>query len=394
VRGGSIPVLAIACGVTVGNIYLCQPLLAQIGQQFGVAENVASLVAVVTQLGYAFGILLIVPLADVARPAPLVRWLMLLTSGFMAAAAFAPDIKLLLAASVCFAVVTVIPQILIPLATAMVAPENRGRSVAALSTGLVLGILLSRTISGAVAGLTGSWRAPYVLAALMTMGLLFVVPGFLPKAPQQKAPTRYRDLISSLPLLLRHRPLLLSMGISFFVFGGFSALWATLAFHLETPAFGLGPSSVGLFGVLGAPGAMIATNTAGRLSDRYGSTPVNALALFATAMSFAIAATWGQTSIVGLIVAVNLLDFGLQSNQVANQTRIFGIDETIRGRLNTIYIFGMFLGGAVGAFAGGFVWTLAGWPGVCALGGGTTIAAALILATAMIAAPQARDRSH
>ena len=120
VRAGSIPVLAIACGVTVGNIYLCQPLLAQIGQQFGVAENVASLVAVATQLGYAFGILLIVPLADVARPAPLVRWLMLLTSGFLAAAAFASGVQLLLVASVCFAVVTVVPQILIPLATAMV----------------------------------------------------------------------------------------------------------------------------------------------------------------------------------------------------------------------------------------------------------------------------------
>jgi len=394
VPAGSIPVLSIACGVMVGNIYLCQPVLAQMAQQFGIAEKAASLVAVATQVGYALGILLIVPLADVAKPPLLIRSLMALTAIGLAAAALSPNVPVLLVASVCFATVTVIPQILMPLAPTLVAPENRGRSLGALQTGLVLGILLSRTVSGAVAGFSGTWRTPYALAAVLTTILLFIVPHFLPETPKQKAPTRYRDLLASLPSLLRHRLLLLSMGMNFCVFGGFSAFWATLAFHLESPAFALGPTAVGLFGLWGAPGALLAP-VAGRFSDRLGSAPVNAAALCATAMSFAIAGTWGATSIIGLVVAVNLLDFGLQSGQVANQTRIFGIDETIRGRLNTVYMVATFSGGAIGALAGGLAWTLGGWPGLCLLGGGLTITAAIMLATEMLAtariSPQRTD---
>jgi predicted MFS family arabinose efflux permease len=378
----------------VGNIYLCQPVLAQMAQQFGIAEKAASLVAVATQVGYALGILLIVPLADVAKPPLLIRSLMALTAIGLAAAALSPNVPVLLVASVCFATVTVIPQILMPLAPTLVAPENRGRSLGALQTGLVLGILLSRTVSGAVAGFSGTWRTPYALAAVLTTILLFIVPHFLPETPKQKAPTRYRDLLASLPSLLRHRLLLLSMGMNFCVFGGFSAFWATLAFHLESPAFALGPTAVGLFGLWGAPGALLAP-VAGRFSDRLGSAPVNAAALCATAMSFAIAGTWGATSIIGLVVAVNLLDFGLQSGQVANQTRIFGIDETIRGRLNTVYMVATFSGGAIGALAGGLAWTLGGWPGLCLLGGGLTITAAIMLATEMLAtariSPQRTD---
>ncbi len=378
VRAGSIPVLAVACGVMVGNIYLCQPLLAQMAQQFGIAEKAASLVAVATQIGYAFGILLIVPLADMAKPALLVRSLMALAAIGLAAAALSPNVPVLLVASVCFATVTVIPQILIPLAPTLVAPENRGRSVGALHTGLILGILLSRTISGAVAGYSGTWRASYALAAVLTTILFFIVPRFVPEAPKEKAPARYRDLLASLPSLLRHRSLLVSMGMNFCVFGAFSAFWATLAFHLETPAFALGPAAVGLFGLWGAPGALIAP-VAGRFSDRWGTVPVNVAGLCATAMSFAVAGTWGAASIIGLVVAVNLLDFGLQSGQVANQTRIFGIDHTIRGRLNTVYMVATFSGGAIGALAGGLAWTLDGWSGVCLLGGGLAIAAAIML---------------
>ena len=384
VRAGSIPVLSIACGVMVGNIYLCQPLLAQMAQQFGIPEKAASLVAVATQVGYALGILLIVPLADMAKPALLVRALMALTAIGLAAAALSPNVPFLLVASAGFATVTVIPQILMPLAPTLVAPENRGRSLGALQTGLVLGILLSRTVSGAVAGFSGTWRTPYALAAVLTTILLFIVPHFLPEAPKEKAPTRYRDLLASLPSLLRHRPLLLSMGMNFCVFGAFSAFWATLAFHLETPIFALGPMAVGLFGLWGAPGALIAP-VAGRFSDRWGSAPVNVAALCAMALSFAIAGTWGATAIIGLVVAVNFLDFGLQSGQVANQTRIFGIGEAIRGRLNTIYMAATFSGGALGALAGALAWTLGGWSGVCLLGGGMTVTAAAMLTTDMLA---------
>ncbi|QXZ80101.1 MFS transporter [Rhizobium sp. L51/94] len=361
---GTIPLMAAACGVMVGNIYLCQPLLGQIAVSFGVPEHVSSLVAVATQVGYAFGILLLVPLADIAEPRRLLRWLMALTAIGLLGAALAPGIGVLIGASACLALVTVVPQVLIPLATSLVPAEKRGRVVGTMTTGLVMGILLSRTVSGLVAGYTDSWRASYGLAAVLTLILFFFVPAFMPQRPQMMQKMSYGKLLASLVPLLKHRPLLLSMGMNFLAFGAFSAFWATLAFHLASPAFGLGAAAAGLFGLWGAPGALMAP-IGGRLADRWGSSRVNALAFCALLASFAIAATLGTTHLLALVVAVNLLDFGLQSGQIANQTRIFAIGHEIRGRLNTMYMVSTFSGGALGAFAGGMAWTLAGWIGVC-----------------------------
>ncbi|MDB4888914.1 MAG: major facilitator superfamily 1 [Gemmatimonadetes bacterium] len=384
VRRGTIPMLALACGVMVGNIYLCQPLLAQMAREFGVPERIASFVAVATQIGYACGILFVVPLGDIARPQVLVRWLMALTALGLFAAAASPVLPMLIVASLVLASTTVVAQVLMPLAPSLTYPQHRGRTIAALSTGLLLGILLSRTMSGAVAEFAGTWRASYIVAGALTTVLFFVVPSFLPAQSPHGNTARYFELLASLPSLLRHRPLLLSMGMNFCVFGAFTALWGTLAFHLATPRFGLGPAAAGLFGLWGAPGAMLAP-VAGRLSDRWGSAPVNAIGLMSAALSFVIAGTWGATSVLGLAVAVNFLDFGVQSGQMANQRRIFGIGETIRARLNTLYMVTTFAGGALGALAGGYAWTLAGWRGVCVLGGGLVIVAAIILAVTAFA---------
>jgi len=379
VRAGTVPVLALGCGVMVGNIYLCQPLLAQIAQSFGVHERVSGFVAAATQVGYALGILFVVPLADRAAPAKLVRWLLVLTTLGLVGAAVSPGIPLLITASLALAAVTVVPQILIPLAPTLAPPEHRGRIVGSLATGLVLGILLSRTLSGAIAQLTGSWRASYAFAALLTALLCLILPRFVPDRGPNKQHTSYLSLMNSLPPMLRHKPLLLSMGINFLVFATFSAIWATLAFHLAAQPFGMGPAAAGLFGLWGAPGALLAP-TAGRLSDRWGSAPVNALAMVSVALALLVAGTFGSTHILWLVVAVNLLDFGMQSGQVANQTRIFGLGDAIRGRLNTLYMVATFLGGALGALAGAVAWTHYGWHGVCILGGCMLAGSAFILA--------------
>jgi predicted MFS family arabinose efflux permease len=379
VRRGTIPVMAIACGVMVGNIYLCQPLLGAIAKDFGGPENVASLVAVMTQVGYALGILLLVPLSDMAEPRSLVRWMSALAAAGLFMASLSPAISVLLTASIFLAFVTVVPQVLIPLATSLVAPERRGRAVGSLATGLILGILLSRTISGLVAGYSGSWRASYGLAAVLSVAVFFLVPAFMPRKAEHAASIGYFKLLASLPALLKHRDLVLSMAMNFLVFGAFSALWATMAFHLATPEFGLGPAAAGLFGLWGAPGALLAP-MAGRLSDRWGPARVNILGFASVMICFIIAITVGAHSLIALVVVVNLLDFGLQSGQVANQTRIFAIAPEIRGRLNTLYMVSTFSGGAIGALVGGYVWSSAGWTGVCLLGAAATCIAALILA--------------
>ncbi len=377
-RRGTIPVMTLACGVMIANIYVCQPLLDEMARGFGVAEHSAGLVAVAAQVGYALGILFVVPLADVAEPRRLVRWLMAVAALGLFGAAAAPGLAALVLASLVVAAATVVPQILIPLATGLAPPERRGRVIGALQTGLILGILLSRTLSGAVATYAGTWRASYLVAGVLTAALFLLLPSFMPARPAQQAPG-YGALLRSLPPLLVLRPMRVSAALGFCVFGAFSAFWATLAFHLASPAFGLGAAATGLFGLWGAPGAILAP-LGGRLADRIGADKVNMLALACAGLSFVFAGFGGRTSLLALVAAVNLLDFGLQSGQIANQARVFALGDDIRARLNTVYMVGVFAGGAAGSLAGTLAWSFAGWPGVCAFAAALVAVGALYLA--------------
>lgn len=383
---GALAVMSAGCGITVGNVYFAQPLLHQISVTLGVPEQVAGYVAVAAQVGYALGILLILPLADAVDPRRLVRVLLLLTALSLAGAASSPGIWSLVAASFAVAATTVVPQVLIPVASGLVPPERRGRVIGTLQTGLVLGILLSRTVSGSLAEVTGSWRAPYVLAAGLTTGLAVVLPRLVPERTAVPHRPCYLQLLGSLLPLLTLGPLRLSMALGFCVFAAFSAFWATLSFHLGGPAFGLGPASAGLFGLYGALGAILAP-MAGRLSDRVGTLVINAAALACVLVSFVLSGWLGASSLVALVVAVNLLDFGLQSGQVANQARIFALGDAIRGRLNTLYMVATFGGGAVGSLAGSLAFEHAGWTGVCCVSLALVCAGALVLFLSKRAVP-------
>lgn len=376
--------MAAASGITVSNLYLYQPLLPEIARDLGAPEHLTALVPFATQLGYGLGVLLIVPLVDMANPPTLLRWLLALTTVGVIAAAAAPSMSLLLAATVAFSFVTVVPQIMLPLGASLVPPDRRGRVLGTLAIGGVLGIMLSRTGAGLVAETTGTWRAPYLVTAALTGALFFVLPRFLPATGGVHG-RRYRDLLRSLPSFLKLRDLRLSMGLGACMFGAFGVLWTTLAFHLGSPAFGFGPAMAGLFGLFGAPGALAAPMV-GRLVDRWGTVRINALSLTAGGACFLVAGTWGQTSLLALIVAVNLLDLGLQSGQVTNRTRIFGLGDGIRGRVNSLYIVTQFIGAAVAALASGIAWASYGWSGVCVLGGSLVGIAAVLLAVASVRA--------
>ena len=373
-RRGTIFVYALPCGIMVGNLYICQPLLQEIARSLRVTEPIAGLVTVAAQVGYALGILLLVPLADIAEPKRLLRWLILATTAGLVAAAVAPGITVLIAASLVFAAATVVPQILVPLATSLVAPDRRGRVIASLQTGFILGILLSRTVAGAVASVSGTWRAPFLVAAIGTGLLYFVLPRFLPSGARGHARS-YGSLLRSLLPLLRHGPLRTSMALGFCVFGAFSVFWSTLAFHLASPAFGLGAAATGLFGLWGAPGAILAP-LAGRLADRVGSGWVNVASLVCAAAAFAVIPT--------APFSVWLVDMGMQSAQIANQTRIFTLGAAIRARVNTVYMVGVFGGGAFGSLAGTTAWHVAGWQGASALAFGLVLMAGVILAVTSI----------
>ncbi|MDO9413795.1 MAG: MFS transporter [Pseudolabrys sp.] len=378
VSRGTLIAMAAGCGITVGNIYFCQPLLDQMAVSFGVPEHIAGLVAVATQVGYAIGLMFILPLADAVNHKRLIRILLWMTTASLAAAAFSPTVPVLIAASLAISVTTVVPQMLIPIVSGLVPPRQRGRVIGTLQTGLILGVLLSRTVSGSIAEATDTWRTSYVLAAVLTGGLALLLPRMIPPQAARTVHISYLTLMRSLLPLLKLRPLLLSMGLGFCGFAAFSVFWATLAFHLASPTFNLGPAMAGLFGLLGAPGGLLAPY-AGRLSDKYGTLAVNAFGLTAAAIAFVVSGTFGAVSLLALVVVVNVIDLGMQSGQVANQTRIFALGDGIRARLNTIYMVSVFVGGATGSFAGAYAWTFAGWRGVSALGLGLIIAAALFL---------------
>jgi len=382
----TVPVMAAACGIMVANVYLCQPLLSAISESFRVTSGTAGYVAMGAQVGYALGILLVVPLADRVSPRRLLRTLLGLTCIALLLAAASPSASLLALSTLAVTTVTVVPQIIIPVAVSMAGTSQSGKVVGQMQTGLILGILLSRTVSGAVAQFSGTWRASYLAAALCTAALFFILPSFVPQgSPNKGERESYFSLLGSLPKLLwKWQGLRLSGLLGASVFGAFSAFWATLAFHLAAPPFGYGTAQAGLLGLWGAAGALIAPQC-GKLVDRFGPERVNALAIGATALSFAFFLGAGSTTVWAIIVGVNFLDFGNQAGQIANQARIFKLDPSARARLNTVYMVFTFSGGALGAALGTTAWSYAGWRGVCLLGFGLVAVAAGLLLLSVVA---------
>ncbi|MFT4436537.1 MFS transporter [Caballeronia sp. 15715] len=371
-RRGAVGVMAAGCGITVGNVYMCQPLLPAMASTFHVTAGAAALVATGAQIGYAVGILFVIPVADRADPRKLIRILLGLTCLMLICAGLSPSVHVLALLTLLVATVTVIPQVLIPIAVSSAAEGQSGRVIGAMQTGLVLGILLCRAVSGAIAQFSGTWRASYFLSATLSGILFLVLPLYLPKRAHAAAASNvsYRSLLASLPrLFIKWGDLRLSAVLGATVFGAFSAFWATLAFHLALPPFNLGTAQAGLFGLYGAAGAVLAP-LCGRLSDKYGSTTVNAISLVTAAIGFALFLVAGDVSMLAVVVGVNLLDFGVQSNQIANQARIFKLDPAARARLNTVYMVFTFSGGALGTTLGSWAWTTAGWRGVCCAGMG------------------------
>ncbi|MGW2016981.1 MFS transporter [Streptomyces sp. NPDC001927] len=388
-------VIAVAGAVTVANLYFPQPLLDAIARGLRVSPHTAGLVASAAQLGYALGILFLVPLADTARLRRLTTVLLALTSGGLLVAAAAPNVLTLALATLAVSTTTVLPQILTPVAAALAGPGRRGRVVGLVGLGLTLGSTLSRTVSGVASDAGGSWRTAYVLAAAATAALLWFVPRTLPErlgTTGDRLP--YRRLLASLPrLFAEHREVRESALTGAAVFAAFSVFWATLAFHLASPGLALGPGVAGLFGVLSLPGALLSAY-AGRLADRWGTGPVRAGALLCVAAAFAVVGL-GAYELVALVVGANLLVLGTSVAQVANQARIFELDARIAARVNTVFMLFTFGGGALGSLTAAWLYGAYGWTATVLASVGFTALAALVVAAAQrTAAPScgARDR--
>jgi predicted MFS family arabinose efflux permease len=261
---------------------------------------------------------------------------------------------------------TVTPQLIIPFAATLASPEQRGRVVGAVMSGLLIGILLARTVSGIIGAHFG-WRAMFVLAGALMVALTLILWWVLPVSRATTA-LSYPQLLRSLPGLLRREPVLReTCALGALAFAAFSVFWVTLAFFLETPPYHYGSEVAGLFGLVGVVGALAAA-LVGRVADRRDPRLVTGMTLLIILAAYTIFWQAGR-SLLGLTAGVILLDLGVQGTQVSNQTRIYALASETRSRINTIYMTTYFVGGALGSLLGAYSWSRWGWGGVCAAGG-------------------------
>lgn len=357
--------MAITCGLMAANLYYNQPLLVTIGHSFQVSDHWASLLATAPQVGYTLGMLLLVPLGDMLERKRLILGLSLGAVACLVLSAKAPSYGVLLVASVLLGGCSAVPQLLLPMAAQLTSASDRGRIIGRIMSGLLIGILLSRTVSGYLGAQLG-WRTVYIGAA----GVGLVLTGLLGWQLPTNPPTfrgSYPLLMRSLLDLVRELPLLRrSALVGGCIFGAFSVFWTTLVFFLESPAYGYGSTVAGSFGLVGALGALVAP-LSGKLADQYGSAKVITLGISLTLLAYLVLGV-GGAFLAGLIVGVILLDSGVQSAHIANQTLVFSLRPEARSRLNTVYMTGYFAGGSLGSVLGGLAWTSMGWAGVCSVG--------------------------
>lgn len=359
--------LAITCGIVVANMYYIQPIGTKIAESFRVNTSSIGVLTMLTQLGYALGLLFLVPLGDVVdRPKLIIR--MAALSGIsLLAAFFAPNFNLFAVASFLIGLLSIVPQIIIPYGAVLAGPKNRGKVMGTLLSGLLVGILLSRTFSGIVASFL-PWKVIYLIA-LCAVGILTVLLYLkLPRSAVTRSTSiSYLASLKSLPHLVKTQKVLQEAAMSgFFMFGTFSIFWSTLIFYLSSPAYNWGTFEAGILAIFGLSGA-IAAPLVGRLADNYSERKIVALGLVMETLSFT-ALLFGGNHLAILLLGIVLLDVGNQFGQVANQTRVQGLGVETSNRNNTVFMFMYFIGGAVGSFLGTTMWQHFGWIGVTSTG--------------------------
>ncbi|WP_028202264.1 MFS transporter [Paraburkholderia nodosa] len=362
---GKIVMMAIIAGAVITNIYCTQPILPLIAAGLRVNITTVDFVAGAALLGFSTGLALLLPLGDRFDRRKLVLTQIALALVFAATSAVAPGIWALIAASFALGIVSCVPQQLVPFAAVMSLPSERGRNVGTVVSGIMVGILVGRTIAGVI-GAAWGWRAVYGAEAAFMVPVFIAAAVLLPKGVPSTNLSYGRLLASLWPLVRDNRPIRESMIIQALLWACFNAFWVNLAALLKSGPWHLGSAWAGGFGIIGAAGAF-AASLGGNATDRVGFRKVIGASIGIATLAYVLL-SGAATSLTLLIVGVIVLDIGVQSGLVSNQTRAFSVDPKAQGRINSLYMTATFFGGAVGATVSGWLMSRFGWSGIVAFG--------------------------
>ncbi len=363
---GLVLLMAVATGLIVASNYYAQPLLDTIALQFKLSTNMAGFIVTTAQLGYAVGLLFLVPLGDIFERRRLILIMTSLSACGLLITALSTDIWQILLGTALTGLFSVVAQVLIPMAASLAKPHQRGKSVGIIMSGLLLGILLARTVSGALA-MIGGWRAIYWFAFVLLMILILIMWRKLPQY-KQTANLNYFQLLASIGRLFFTTPVLAIRALlGAIAFANFALLWTAMAFLLAGPPFYYSEGVIGLFGLVGAAGALMATQ-AGHLVDKGKGKIVTTCSLILLLLSWGLIG-FAKESLIGFIIGILILDLAVQGVHVTNQSTLYRIMPDARNRLTAGYMTCYFIGGALGSMASGYAYQYAGWYGVTIAGG-------------------------
>ncbi|MGA7438999.1 MAG: MFS transporter [Luteibacter sp.] len=362
---GKILMMAVVAGAVITNLYCVQPILPLIAGGLHATLTAVDLVAGAALLGFSAGLALLLPLGDRFDRRALVLAQIAVAFVLDIVALFVPGIVGLAMVSFGIGMVSCVPQQLVPFAGAMSAPSERGRNVGTVVSGIMIGILVGRTVAGLV-GQAWGWRAVYGVEALLMVPSAIVALSMLPKGVPSTTLSYGRLLASLWPLMRDNRPIRESMIVQALLWAAFNAFWVNLAALLANGPWHLGSAWAGGFGIIGAAGAF-AASLGGRMADRKGTRYVVGASIGIVTLAYLLLAG-ANSSLSLLVVGVIVLDIGVQAGLVSNQTRAFAVDPKAQGRINSLYMTATFLGGAVGTVVSGWLMSRFGWSGVVALG--------------------------
>lgn len=355
--------MAICCGLIVANLYYCQPLIPLIALDFSISESEAGSITYITQLGYAAGLLLFVPLGDILERKKQIVVTVTVSLIALLGVVFVKSFLLLQILCFLIGLFSIVPQLIIPLAASLATQEKRGSVIGLVMGGLLIGIVSSRSLSGYVGHAFG-WRYMYFIAAIISFVLVLMIRAILPESkPNYRG--SYRDLMVSIMDYIKTFPTLRLASISNAIsFASMSAFWVTMVLFLSAKPFAFNPVQIGLFGIIGASGALAAPLVGKNSTDKNSVRKISLIGLTLQLLGY-IGFYFTGNQIFLLIIGIILIDVGHQALQISNQTLIYSLKPEARNRFNTVFMTATFVGGAIGSALGILLYHLGGWNIFC-----------------------------